>query len=63
VLLGVHYNLEIYDVHGEKVHSTVDLIQQTSNGIDLSNFAKGIYFVRLLTDDRSHACEKKIVVQ
>ena len=42
--------LEIFNVLGENVYSASGLKQQTLNEIDLSNFKKGIYFVKIYGD-------------
>lgn len=43
------YDLEIYNLQGEKVYITSDLCRGTSNEIDSSDFAKGIYFIKVKT--------------
>ena len=49
-------SLEVYNAVGEKV-----LQQQTTNEIDLTNFPKGIYFVKIYDGEKSYT--NKIVVQ
>lgn len=63
LLLVKSYNLAVYNIQGEKIFAATDLKQQTSNEIDLSGFPKGIYFIRLLTDDRRENYDRKIVIQ
>ena len=52
--------IEIYNVLGERIYSTLLLKQQTSIEIDLSNFTKGIYFVKIYDDERFHT--KKVII-
>lgn len=55
------YNLEVYDVLGNKIRVVSKLAQQISNKIDFSDFPKGIYFIRLY--DGAEICDKKIIIQ
>jgi hypothetical protein len=51
--------LEIYDVYGKLIYSSF-ITSQTSE-IDLSNEAKGIYFLRLVSNEK--AVTKRIIVE
>ena len=51
--------LEIYNMLGEKVYSNPNILQQ--NEINLSNFSKGIYFVKY--NDGTKKYNQKIIVQ
>jgi hypothetical protein len=53
---------EIYNLLGEKVYSE-NFIQQSSIEMDLSEFQKGIYFVRQFTDEGNKNQAQKIVIQ
>ena len=53
--------IEIYNAAGEKVYTAPNIKQQMQ--IDLSALPKGIYFVRLLTDDGTKIYNQKIVAQ
>ncbi len=53
--------IEIYDVFGEKVYATSKFEQQKSNEVDLSDFPKGIYFVKIY--DKQKFYTEKIVMQ
>jgi len=60
--------IEIYNMLGEKVYTINDFKQpasqtgrQTSSEIDLSNFPKGIYFIKIY--DSVKICTEKIVTQ
>ena len=54
--------IEIYNVIGEKVFSVSGIKLQTINEIT-SDFSKGIYFIRLLTDNGEKNQTGKIVIQ
>jgi plastocyanin len=56
-----NYDLEIYDLLGNKIYTTSQLKQQNSTQIDLSEFPKGLYFVRLY--DGAEIYDKKVVIQ
>jgi len=56
-----NFNLEIYDVRGERVYVASNLKQQTLINFDLSDFPKGMYFVKL--NDGAYIYNKKVVVQ
>ena len=56
-----NFNLEIYDVRGERVYVASNLKQQTLTNFDLSDFPKGMYFVKL--NDGVFIYKKKVVVQ
>jgi len=51
----------IYNVTGTKVFSTTDFKLKTSNEIDISDYKKGIYFVKI--DSRDKISTEKIVIQ
>jgi hypothetical protein len=53
--------IEIYNVHGEKTYATSDFKQETSKEIDLYNFLKGIYFVKIYDGKKIYT--EKIVKQ
>lgn len=53
--------IEIYNMLGEKVYTINNFKQQTSNKIDLSNFQKGIYFIKIY--DAGKIYTEKIVIQ
>jgi hypothetical protein len=53
--------LEVYSVTGEKIYTKSNFKQQGSNEIDLSNFHKGIYFVKVYDGIQNHT--KQIVIQ
>jgi plastocyanin len=42
-----NYNLNIYNLHGDRVYATSELKQQNSYKIDLSGLPKGFYFVKI----------------
>jgi hypothetical protein len=61
-------SIEIYNMLGNKVYTLNDFKRQTtnwtgqaSNEIDLSNFQKGIYFVKIYDGQKTQT--KKIVIQ
>jgi len=54
-------SIEIYDVFGKKVYATSKFNLQTSNEIDLSDFPKGIYFVKIYDELKNYT--QKIVMQ
>lgn len=54
-------SIEIYNLLGENIYSNSKFNLQTSNEIDLSNFPKGIYFVKIYDGTKTY--KKKIVVQ
>ncbi len=53
--------IEVYSVLGEKIYSTSDFKQQSLKEIDLSNFQKGIYFVKIYDGEKTYT--KKIVLE
>ncbi|MCK4288913.1 MAG: T9SS type A sorting domain-containing protein [Bacteroidales bacterium] len=53
--------VEIYNVHGEKVYAISNVKRITSNEIDLSKFPKGIYFVKIYDGDEIYT--EKVVIQ
>lgn len=54
-------SIEIYNVLGEKVYKS--LMTNAPMTIDLSSQSKGVYFVRLLTDDGEKINTEKLVIQ
>ncbi len=54
-------SIELYNYLGEKVYTTSNFKQQTSNEIDLSNSPKGIYFVKMYDGEKFYT--EKIIVQ
>ena len=54
-------SIEIYDVFGKKVYATSKFNQQASNEINLSDFPKGVYFVKIYDELKFHI--EKIVMQ
>jgi len=59
---GCNINLiEIYNVLGENIYSDAISNQKTTNEIDVSDFSKGIYFVKIY--DGTEIYDRKIVVQ
>jgi len=54
-------SIVIYNVLGELIYSVPNNIQLSSNEIDLSNFPKGIYFVKIYDGEKTYA--EKIVKQ
>jgi hypothetical protein len=59
--LGKITAIEIYNMLGEKVYAINNFKQQTSNGIDFSDFQKGIYFLKIYSGQKIQT--KKIVLQ
>ena len=53
--------IEIYNILGENVYSSSILKTATSDEINLSNFQKGIYFVKIYHAEK--ICTEKIVIQ
>lgn len=56
-----NYELEIYNLLGEKIYTTSYFKQQTSSEIDLSNNPRGIYFVKIYNREKNYV--EKIVIQ
>jgi plastocyanin len=56
-----NYNLEIYNMVGDKIYSNYGLKQQVSTQIDLSGFPRGYYFVRIF--DGAGISDKKVAIQ
>lgn len=52
--------LEIYDANGKKVYSNPKFNRYESNEIDLSEYSKGIYFVKIYDGSRNYS--EKIVI-
>jgi hypothetical protein len=55
------YILEIYDSLGNNLYTVEDLNNNYESIIDLSGYARGIYFLRILTADNSYV--EKVVKQ
>lgn len=55
------FNLEIFDLHGRKVHAARNLEQETLIELFLSELGKGVYFIKM--DDGTHTYVRKMVVQ
>ena len=58
--LSTIFEVEIFDIYG-KNHLTTTLQQSTT--IDVSNFSKGIYFVRIINKDKGNIQTKKLIIQ
>jgi plastocyanin len=54
-------DLAIYNVQGDKIFASSNLKRQISNEIDISDFPKGMYFIKIY--DGNEMSEKKIIVQ
>ena len=54
-------NLDLYDLRGKKIFSQTNIFSSNSFVLDVSNLSKGIYSLKLTTDNFSSF--KKIVVQ
>jgi hypothetical protein len=54
-------SIEIDNVLGERTYTTSNFKQQTSSEIDLYNYPKGIYFVKIYDGEKIYT--KKIVIQ
>jgi hypothetical protein len=54
-------NVEIYSLLGEKIFEKSDLNQPGSNEIDISEFPKGIYFVKVRDGEKSYS--QKVVME
>ncbi|MCD4681161.1 MAG: T9SS type A sorting domain-containing protein, partial [Bacteroidales bacterium] len=55
------YEIEIYNVLGERIYKATNLKEQSSNEIDVSYSPKGIYFVRIYNGTKIY--DEKVVVQ
>jgi hypothetical protein len=53
----INVRIEVFDVLGKKIYANVF----TGNPINISNWSKGVYLVRVSTDDKSHT--KRFVKQ
>jgi hypothetical protein len=53
--------IEIYNASGNLVYSDPKCSNETSRKIDISNSAKGMYFVKIVNGPKSYT--KKIVIQ
>lgn len=51
----------IYNMMGEKVFLTSGIKQEISEEIDLSDYPKGIYFIKIYTGEKTHTA--KVVIQ
>ncbi len=45
--LAKNYDLEIYNVQGDKIYASSDKQQQKLNKIDIADIPKGIYYLKL----------------
>jgi len=64
ITVKCNYNImsvEIFNLLGEKIYSTFNFKQQTSEIIDLSSSPKGIYFVKIYDGYKTHT--ENIVIQ
>jgi len=59
---GMKYNVEIYNVLGEKVYSKLSIVHSPLS-IDLRNLPNGIYFYRIIKEDSSSLGEGKLIIQ
>lgn len=59
--LSYPYQLEIFTVDGKRVYNKELQVEKEVNGIDLSGWAKGIYYVKLSNADFDF--EQKVVLQ
>ncbi len=59
--ISKNYDLDVYDLQGKRVYAKSRSELQSLNEIDLSNFEKGIYFVKLRDGIKIYS--RKIVVQ
>lgn len=55
------YDMEIYNSHGKMIYETLFSKKLNLNKIDISEFPKGIYFLRLNVGDA--ICNRKIIIQ
>ena len=58
---GFINSIEIYNLLGELIYTVPNFKQQISNKIDLSEFSKGIYFIKIYDEEKTHT--GKIVIQ
>lgn len=58
---GTVSTIEIYNLSGARVYSDFNSKKQTSNEIDLSGYAKGIYLVKIYDGKKMYS--RKVVVQ
>ena len=58
---GKLYHLEFYSIQGQMIYSTNKLMNHSINKIDLSEFSKGIYFLKIRDGEKSYI--EKIVIQ
>jgi len=54
-------HLELYNLQGQMIYSNPNLINHAINEIDLSEWSKGIYFLKINDGERVH--NEKIVIQ
>jgi len=59
--LAKNYDLEIYDLQGDKIYASSYKKQQNSNKIDIADIPKGTYFLKLNGGAEIHF--KKIVIE
>jgi hypothetical protein len=53
--------IEVYSLSGKQIYSNYNFKQQTSEEIDLSGYAKGIYIMKIYNGTKSY--NRKVVVQ
>jgi hypothetical protein len=58
---GYFNTIEIYNLIGERVFIKDGIKEQSSETIDLSNFPKGIYFIKINDGEKTHT--EKVVIQ
>lgn len=56
-----HSEIEIYNEYGNKIHTINYLTQKTPDDIDLSNFPKGIYFIKFCDGKENYT--GRIIIQ
>jgi hypothetical protein len=57
------YNVEIYNILGEKVYAETLLQSQSNNSINLTGQPSGVYFYRVLDEDGGLVGSGKVVIQ
>ncbi len=60
---GMKYQVEIYNVLGEKVYFNYQITKSSNHQIDLSSNPDGLYFYRVVKQDGSMLGEGKIVIE
>jgi hypothetical protein len=58
---GIIQSIEIFNVNGKLIYSDSGFIQQTQKEIDLSNYGKGVYILKIQTGTGVES--KKILIQ